>query len=120
MKDRSDLDFILNYTDKFFYRLALSVACRSNISLAGAHEESWVLFGQGVFRLQCGDDDSEVGIVPSHSDEDRRAAIKQNKTAGQLPAARSSRRQSRQLKNRSGGLKERWRSDKHVGLADGL
>jgi hypothetical protein len=40
MKDRSDWDFILNYTDELFYRLALSVACRSNISLAGAHEES--------------------------------------------------------------------------------
>jgi hypothetical protein len=38
-----------------------------------------VLFEQGVFRLQCGDDDSEVGIVPCHSDEDRRAARKQNK-----------------------------------------
>ena len=79
MKDRSDWDFILNFTDELFYRLALSVACRSNISLADAHEEAWVLFEQGVFRLQCGDDDSEVGIVLSHSDEDCRAAMKQNK-----------------------------------------
>ena len=54
-------------------------ASGADMSLADAHEESWVLFEQGVFRLQCGDDDSEVGIVPSHSDEDRRAAMKQNK-----------------------------------------
>ena len=79
MKDRSDWDFIPNYTDELFYRLALSVAYRSNISLADAHEESWVLFEQGCFRLRCGDDDSEVSVVPSHSDEDRRAAMKQNK-----------------------------------------
>ena len=79
MKDCSDWDFILNCTDELFYRLALSVACRSNISLADAHEESWVLFEQGAFRLQCGDDESEFAIVPSHSEEDRRAAMKQNK-----------------------------------------
>ena len=79
MKDRSDWDFILNYTDELFYCLALSVACCSNISLADAPEESWMLFEQGVFRLQCGDDDSEISIVPSHSDEDCRAAMEQNK-----------------------------------------
>jgi hypothetical protein len=74
MKDSADWDYILNYTDALFYRLADGISSRAN-----AHEEVWALFEQGCFRLRCGDDDDSVGVLPCESEHDRRAAMEQNK-----------------------------------------
>ena len=78
MKYADDWNYVLDTVDALFYRLAVGIISRADMSLADAHEEAWVLFEQGGFRLRCGDDDS-VGVVPCHSDEDRSAAIEQNK-----------------------------------------
>ena len=78
MRDADAWEFILDTVEALFYRLAVGIAGRADMSLADAHEETWELFEQGAFRLRCGDDDS-VGVVPCHSDEDRSAAIEQNK-----------------------------------------
>jgi hypothetical protein len=76
MKDADDWDYILNYTDALFYCLSNGIASRTGLSLEDAHEETWVLFEQGCFKL-VGTDDS-IGVVPCHSDDDRCAAMEQN------------------------------------------
>ena len=78
MKDTDDWDYVLDTIDALFYHLAVGIGVRADMSLADAHEEAWVLFENGYFRLRCGDDDS-VGVVPCHSDGDRCAAKEQNK-----------------------------------------
>ena len=79
MKDAEDWNFILDTVDALFYRIAVGVACRSDMSLADCHEGLWTSFEQGCFRLRCGDDDDDIGVVPCETDNDQRAAIDQNK-----------------------------------------
>jgi hypothetical protein len=80
MKDADDWDFIFNYTDALFYRLAVGITSRADMSLADCHEALWTAFENGCFRLRDGDEDSvgEVGVVPCHSDDDQCAAMEQN------------------------------------------
>jgi hypothetical protein len=80
MKDAADWDYLINYTDALFYRLAVGIACRANMSLEDAHEELWSSFEQGHFKLKPGDgdDDDSVEVVPCDGDDDRRAAMEQN------------------------------------------
>ena len=78
MKDTDDWNCVLDTVEALFYRLAVGIGVRADMSLADAHEEMWALFERGGFRLRDDDDDS-VGVVPCHSDDDRRAAIEQNK-----------------------------------------
>ena len=77
MKDIEDWNFILNTVDALFYRLS-NGACRADMILVDCHEELWTSFEQGHVKLKPGDDDS-VGIEPCHSDDERRAAMEQNK-----------------------------------------
>ena len=79
-KDADDWDFIFNYTDALFYRLAVGITSRADMSLADCHEELWTAFENSCFRLRDGDDDGvgEVGVEPCESDNDRRAAMQQN------------------------------------------
>ena len=79
MKDRSDWDYILTYTDALFYRLADGIARRVNMSLVDSHEQAWVLFEQGQFKLKPGAGESVVEVVPCYGDNDQRAAMEQNK-----------------------------------------
>ena len=44
MKDRSDWDFILDYTDALFYRLAIGVGTRADMSLVDSHDSLWASF----------------------------------------------------------------------------
>ena len=37
-KDADDWDFIFNYTDALFYRLAVGITSRADMSLADCHE----------------------------------------------------------------------------------
>jgi hypothetical protein len=81
MMDADDWDFIFNYTDALFYRLAVGITSRADMSLADCHEELWTAFESGCFRLRDGDDDSvgEVGVVTCHTNDDRCAAMEENK-----------------------------------------
>jgi hypothetical protein len=63
MKDIDDWEFILDTVDALFYGLSNGIASRTNMSLVDSHEQAWVLFEQGCFRLRCGDDDS-IGVEP--------------------------------------------------------
>ena len=78
MKDIEDWNFIFNTVDALFYRLPNGVIHPTGLNLIDAHEEAWALFEQGHFKLKPGDDDS-VAIEPCHSDDERRAAMGQNK-----------------------------------------
>jgi hypothetical protein len=64
--------------DALFYRLSNGIASPTGLSLVDSHEGLWASFAQGCFKLRGGDDES-IGVVPCHSDEDRRAAAAQNK-----------------------------------------
>ena len=44
-----------------------------------AHEEAWVLFEQGYFRLVNEGDDASLGVEPCYSRNERNAAMKQNR-----------------------------------------
>jgi hypothetical protein len=78
MQDADDWDYVLDTVEALFYRVANGLVCRADMSLADAHEEMWILFGQGYFKL-APTDDGGVGVVPCTGDEDRHAAMAQNK-----------------------------------------
>jgi hypothetical protein len=66
--------------DALFCSVADGIASGTGMSLEGleaAHEEIWTLFEGGYFKL-AGTDDN-VGIVPCHSHDERRAVAEQNK-----------------------------------------
>ena len=98
MKDADDLATTLETVDALFCRVADDIARSTGTSMGDEHEEIWTLFEGGYFKV-VGTDDN-VGIVPCHSDDDRRAAREQNKPLVRLPAAR----------HRGGQLMGRWRA----------
>jgi hypothetical protein len=77
MKDADDLAATLETVDALFCSVADGIARSTGTSMGDEHEEIWTLFEGGYFKV-VGTDDN-VGIVPCHSDDDRRAAREQNK-----------------------------------------
>lgn len=77
MKDADDLAATLKTVDALFCSVADGIARNTGLSMEDEHEEIWTLFEGGYFKV-VGTDDN-VGIVPCHSDEERRLAAQQNK-----------------------------------------
>jgi hypothetical protein len=73
-----DWSYVLNHTDALFYRLAVIIADRADMSLVDCHEGLWASFEKGHFRLKPGDD-NDVGVEPCHGDSARRLAAEHNK-----------------------------------------
>ena len=71
MMDADDLGVVLETVDALFCSVADGIASSTGMSLETTHEEIWTLFEGGYFKL-VGTDDN-VGIVPCHSDDERRA-----------------------------------------------
>ena len=76
MTNADDLAVILKTVDALFCSVADGIAS-TRMSLEAAHEEIWTLLEGGYFKL-VGTDDN-VGIVPCHSNDERRIAAEQNK-----------------------------------------
>jgi hypothetical protein len=77
MKDTDNWAVILETVDALFCSVADGIPSGTDMSLEAAHEEIWTLFEGGYFKL-VGTDDN-VGIVPCHSNDERRIAAEQNK-----------------------------------------
>ena len=79
MKDADDWNIILETVDALFCSLADGIARRAGMTEEAAHEEAWILFEQGYFRLVNEGDDASLGIEPCYSRNERDAAMKQNR-----------------------------------------
>ena len=79
MKDADDWNIILETVDALFCSLADGIARRAHMTEEAAHEEAWVLFEQGYFRLVNEGDDASLGVEPCYSRNERDAAMKQNR-----------------------------------------
>ena len=79
MKDADDWNIILETVDALFCSLADGIARRAHMTEEAAHEEAWVLFEQGYFKLVNEGDDASLGVEPCYSRNERDAAMKQNR-----------------------------------------
>ena len=77
MMDADDLGVALEIVDALFCSVADGIVSSTGMSLETTHDEIWMLFEGGYFKLVSTDDN--LGIVPCHSHDERRAAAEQNK-----------------------------------------
>ena len=75
MKDCADWEFILNFTDALFYRIAIGIGVRADMSLADCHEEYGHRSSRGVFGWLA----PMTASASSPIDDARRSAMEQNK-----------------------------------------